>query len=439
MHLFAILAPWLSFGSVLAYTLDPVALPIFARAEHLKAAATALRPSLSENATIVLPIDQSWDELQIRGTSPRIQPNFAIVIEAATEEDVQNTVRFASEYGIPFLAVSGAHGWTTTLNSLPHGIQINLRRLNSTTLDPSGDTATIGGGTLQYEANRALFAKGKQAGKLAFSTHEMYRLQNLNPPADYFLPVHTLCECVSVVGPLLGGGHSMLQGRHGYALDNVVSAQVVLANGTAVTASKSSNPDLFWALRGKRCADPRRNSTDGSRKGAGHNFGIVTSAQIKVYDIPSNWTVHTFFYNNDKLEAVLNVVNEIESDAGRPANMVISGVGKRIPPMDPLNVILLCSIFDCIQLTITSRYSFTAFHIKAPKQKLHLGLRVSKPCILIWSSRSPMLIMSLSTKSPRMTSTARPVAWIKVLWAAVLPCPPGIRLRPVKLSMCFPE
>ena len=140
--------------------------------------------------------------------------------------------------------------------------------------------------------------------------------------ATYFSElVVALCECVSVVGPMLSGGHSMLQARHGFALDNLVSARVILANGTAVTASSSSNPDLYWALRG-----------------AGQSFGIVTSVKIKVYDIPSNWTISTFIYKSDKLESLLDLVNKMDSEATRPANMVLTGVSTRIPPMDPTNV-----------------------------------------------------------------------------------------------------
>lgn len=146
-------------------------------------------------------------------------------------------------------------------------------------------------------------------------------ISNRDVTANFKKPVHALCECVSVVGPMLAGGHSMLQARHGYALDNLVSARVVLANGTAVTASSASNPDLYWALRG-----------------AGQSFGIVTSVKMKVYDIPSNWTISTFIFKSNKLETLLDLVNKMDSEKTRPANLVISGVATRIPPMDPSNV-----------------------------------------------------------------------------------------------------
>ncbi|KAJ4359757.1 uncharacterized protein N0V89_000313 [Didymosphaeria variabile] len=159
--------PWLSLGAR-AYTLGPVEKPIAARTNHLKLVTTLLKPLLSENASVTLPNDNNWDALQIRGTSPRIHPNFVVVIEPATEEDVQKTVQYASTSGTPFLAVSGSHGWTKTLNNMPYGVQINMRKLNSITLDLGGKTATVGGGTLQWELNRALYAGNKQAGNSLF-------------------------------------------------------------------------------------------------------------------------------------------------------------------------------------------------------------------------------------------------------------------------------
>ena len=52
---------------------------------------------------------------------------------------------------LPFLAVSGAHGWTSTLNGVHRGIQINMRKLNSLQVNADGKTATVGGGVMQYE------------------------------------------------------------------------------------------------------------------------------------------------------------------------------------------------------------------------------------------------------------------------------------------------
>lgn len=133
--------------------------------DDLRLAVSTLNTRLSKGATITFPWDARWDDLQVRGSSPRVSPDYNVVVEVATEADVQTTVALANRFDIPFLAVTGGHGWTNTLNRLPFGIQINMRKLNTTTLSRDGKTAVIGGGTMQYEITRSLFASGKYAGE----------------------------------------------------------------------------------------------------------------------------------------------------------------------------------------------------------------------------------------------------------------------------------
>jgi hypothetical protein len=83
---------------------------------------------------------------------------------------------------------------------------------------------------------------------------------------------------VGVGGLTLHGGYGLSSRNHGLALDNLLSANVVLANSSVVTASPTSNPDLFWALRG-----------------AGAAFGIVTDFKFKTYTAPEDNLV--FQYN----------------------------------------------------------------------------------------------------------------------------------------------
>jgi hypothetical protein len=291
MRVSCVLAAWLlqrALGDVVS-TVWPVA----RQALDAQQTATDLSSHLSKDADILFPSDPEWKGLLARASYPRIDPGYYVIVEVATEADVQKTVSYAYKRNIPFLVVSGTHGWPSSLNKLKGGIQINLRKLNSTIVDKGGKTATIGGGALQWEATKALYSAGKQT-------------------------VTGLCECVSVIGPLLGGGHSYLQNQHGFALDNLESARVVLANGTLAEASPQ-NPDLFWALRG-----------------AGHNFGVVTSFQMKVYDIPDNdqWTIFSFMFKQDQLEALYKLVNTIDDPATRPGKLMLTGVFVRIPDMD---------------------------------------------------------------------------------------------------------
>ena len=80
------------------------------------------------------------------------------------------------------------------------------------------------------------------------------------------------CECVSYLGPALGGGHGWFQGRYGLIADQFLSMNVVLANGDLKTIDSKS--DLWWGMQG-----------------AGHNFGVVTSVTSKVYDAVNKYIV----------------------------------------------------------------------------------------------------------------------------------------------------
>ena len=95
------------------------------------------------------------------------------------------------------------------------------------------------------------------------------------------------CECVSIVGPGLGGGHGFLQGRHGLISDQFVSLNLVTADGKLRKVDE--NHELWWAMRG-----------------AGHNFGIVTSITSKVYDVVRpKWAYASFVFTGDKVEGLL--------------------------------------------------------------------------------------------------------------------------------------
>merc|ERR1719359_1209272 len=99
-------------------------------------------------------------------------------------------------------------------------------------------------------------------------------------------------HCVGVGGWLLGGGFGPLSPKHGLGVDNLLSAKVVLADGSLVTADERSNADLFWAL-----------------KGGGGNFGIVCEFTFKLHPVPEKFfgglmVFFPWFMGGDKADSL---------------------------------------------------------------------------------------------------------------------------------------
>ncbi|TVY90066.1 FAD-linked oxidoreductase, partial [Lachnellula willkommii] len=227
---------------------------------------TQLASKLSDTAQIYQPGSAAFNAAVLRWSNFST-PVANVVVVPGTENDVVETVKFANEYSLPFLATNGVHGSITTLGQMTSGIEIHMSQLSSIAVAQDGSTATIGGGVMSKNLTDALWAVGKQT-------------------------VTGTCECVGYMGPGLGGGHGWLQGRYGLVSDQYVSLNVVLANGSLITVDECS--ELFWAM-----------------KGAGHNFGIVTSIISKVYDIQyPNYAMETLIFSGDQVEAVYNLANQ---------------------------------------------------------------------------------------------------------------------------------
>lgn len=129
------------------------------------------------------------------------------------------------------------------------------------------------------------------------------------------------------MGPMLGGGHGFIQGYHGLVADNLLSARLILANGSVVTASDTDNKDLFWALRG-----------------AGHNFGIVTEVVNKIYDVPTNdiWYYENFVFSGQSIEQLFTQLNKVKRDT--PPQFQHYAVYLRLPDVDPKSAVVFFSI-----------------------------------------------------------------------------------------------
>ncbi|KAI1373506.1 putative FAD-dependent oxygenase [Hypoxylon crocopeplum] len=254
---------------------------------------TGLTTRLSSGAHVHYPGSDGFTEATTRW-SVFDAPGINVVVVPGVESDVAEIVKYANENNKPYLAVSGGHGAITTTARMKDGIEIWMDQLSGVEIAEDGASATIRGGTLSKNVTHALWAAGKQT-------------------------VTGGCECTSLLGPGLGGGHGILQGRHGLVSDQFLSMNIVLADGSLQIIDKTSG-DLWWAVQG-----------------AGHNFGIVTSVSLKIYDIQyHDWAYETFTFTSEKFEGLFESINEnLLNNGSPPVDIINYGFFLNSPDIDP--------------------------------------------------------------------------------------------------------
>src|SRR5579883_270448 len=231
------------------------------------ATATAPQPTPAPTAT-----DNDWAQLArslqgplVRPGNPRyptalqlFDPRYDSVRPAgiaycASATDVQTCLAFVRRFSVPFAIRSGGHsyaGYSTTT-----GLIVDVTGMHAITVDAAGGTATIGAGARLIDVYAALAQQGMA------------------------LPAGS-CPTVGIAGLTLGGGVGVIGRKFGLTCDNLLSAQVVVADGRILTCDANHDPDLFWALRG----------------GGGGNFGVVTSFTFQVHPV-STLTLFTLNWN----------------------------------------------------------------------------------------------------------------------------------------------
>ncbi|MFJ8490073.1 FAD-binding oxidoreductase [Streptomyces sp. NPDC094038] len=183
----------------------------------------------------------------------------AAVAYCETPKDVSACVRYAAEHGLRVHVRSGGHsfnGWSTGT-----GLVIDVSRMHLVAAD--GPTVRLGAGTQSLDALDALKERGRQIVTGTFPT-------------------------VAAAGFLTGGGIGWQTRKFGVGSDRMVSARVVLADGTAVRCSADEHPDLFWALRG----------------GGGGTFGIVTEIEVRPVDAPLLIGYETLWAYDDAVQVL---------------------------------------------------------------------------------------------------------------------------------------
>ena len=246
-------------------TLIPKPLP--PQAERLVAAGLQTQILVPADAEYEAREDSYWSN------SAKIKP--ACIVRPRSAEEVSTAVKALVAAGDKFAVRSGGHTQWAGSNNIHEGVTIDLSLLNQTVYDAASETASIGPGGRWRE----VYAELHKFGRVVAGGRE---------------------GNVGVAGLLLGGGKTFYTARKGFACDNVVEYEVVLADGQIVKANKDDYSDLFRVL-----------------KGGSNNFGIVTNFKMSAIECDKVWGGMTFFPKDvipAALEAVFNFTNNVPND-----------------------------------------------------------------------------------------------------------------------------
>jgi FAD/FMN-containing dehydrogenase len=253
----------------------------------IRGVTTMTKEALAERmqGRVLVPGDDGYDD-ERTGYDLSVEHRPAIVVAAASAEDVAAGVRFARAHDLAIAVKATGHGGCVAADD---AMLITTGRMAGTSVDPESATARVEAGVRWNSVidEAAAFGLAPLSGSAPF---------------------------VGAVGYTLGGGLGVLARRYGYAADHVRSLEVVVADGSVLLATPDEHPDLFWGLRGGK-----------------DNFGIVTSMTVDLFPVASLYGGGLFFAAADAarvLEAYVAWTSTV------PEEMTSSLALLRLPDVD---------------------------------------------------------------------------------------------------------
>ncbi|HWI06993.1 MAG TPA: FAD-binding oxidoreductase [Solirubrobacteraceae bacterium] len=220
--------------------------------------------------TLLRPGSDRYDEARTIFNS-MIDRRPALIAQCTSPADVVAALRFGRAHGLEIAVRAGGHSVAGV--SLCDGLVIDVRPMKGVEVDPVARTARVGAGCTWSDVDRATQAHGLATTGGRVST-------------------------TGVAGLTLGGGSGWLERRHGLACDNLLSVELVTADGELVTASADEHPDLFWALHG-----------------GGGNFGVATAFEFRLHPVGPDVLAGLLLYDADRGRDLLRLTRDVMADA----------------------------------------------------------------------------------------------------------------------------
>jgi FAD/FMN-containing dehydrogenase len=241
---------------------------------------------------LLLPGDTGYDEARAVWNR-RFDPRPLAVARVRSSDDVAAVVNFARERRLPLSIRSGGHSYAG--HAVGDGaLALDLSPLNDVRIDAERRRALVGPGATWSELDGAAQAFGLATTGCTVSM-------------------------VGVAGYVLGGGTGYLARRCGLAVDNLLAAEIVTADGRVLRASAAENDDLFWAIRG----------------GSG-NFGVVTSFELRLHPVGPEVVGAQVFHPWENAGDVLRFHRDLMATA--PDEVNVYAFALRVPPTEPFPV-----------------------------------------------------------------------------------------------------
>jgi FAD/FMN-containing dehydrogenase len=240
---------------------------------------------------VLVPGDEDYDWARIVWNGA-VDGRPGVIAQAVNAADVRAAVLYAQQHGLEIAVRGGAHS-TAGASTVDDGLVVDLSRMRSVTVDPVARRARVGGGATLGDKDVATQAHGLASTGGIVS--------------------HT-----GVGGIALVGGMGWLTRLSGLALDALVAAEVVTADGSVLRADENHHADLFWALRG-----------------GGGNFGVVTEFEFALQEVGPVVQFGFCFWGLEQGPEVLRLARDVVATMPDSVNIIVAGVHAPPAPFVP--------------------------------------------------------------------------------------------------------